>query len=152
MGTGIPLGYMLARSRRIFKYQMAAEFRNKEIDLSFEQFVILKILNSNAEFIQQDLADLLQKDKSIIVRHINCLLDHQFVVRITNKEDKRKKNLALTHNGIEILNRMNELAVDVSNKLLSGVTEHELEIFKDVLTKIQENGDTGEEIYNCGNK
>ena len=152
MVTSIPLGYMLGRSRRVFKYQMAAEFRNKEIDLSFEQFVILKLLNSNAEFIQQDLADRLQRDKSIIVRHINCLLEHQFVVRITNKEDKRKKNLALTNNGIEILNRMNAVAVDVSNKLLSGVTEHELEIFKYVLTKIQDNGDTDEEMYNCGNK
>jgi len=131
---------------------MAAEFRNKEIGLSFEQFVILKLLNSNAEFIQQDLADLLQKDKSIIVRHINCLLDHQFVVRLTNKEDKRKKNLTLTNKGIEILNRMNELAVEVSNKLLSGVTESEIEIFKHVLTKIQENGDTEEEIFNCVKK
>ena len=152
MGSGIPLGYMLSRSRRVFKHQMAAEFRNKEIGLSFEQFVILKLLNSNAEFIQQDLADLLQKDKSIIVRHINCLLDHQFVVRLTNKEDKRKKNLTLTNKGIEILNRMNELAVEVSNKLLSGVTESEIEIFKHVLTKIQENGDTEEEIFNCVKK
>ena len=141
MGSGIPLGYMLSRSRRVFKHQMAAE-----------QFVILKLLNSNAEFIQQDLADLLQKDKSIIVRHINCLLDHQFVVRLTNKEDKRKKNLTLTNKGIEILNRMNELAVEVSNKLLSGVTESEIEIFKHVLTKIQENGDTEEEIFNCVKK
>ena len=145
------MGYMLSRSRRVFKHQMAAEFRNKEIGLSFEQFVILKLLNSNAEFIQQDLADLLQKDKSIIVRHINCLLEHQFVGRITNKDDKRKKNLTLTKTGVEILNRMNEVAVDVSNKLLSGVTQNELEIFENVLTKIQENGDAEEEIYGCGN-
>jgi len=129
---------------------MAAEFKNKEIDLTFEQFVILKLLKSNAEFIQQDLADWLQKDKSIIVRHINCLLEHQFVVRITNKEDKRKKNLTLTKNGVEILNLMNEVAVDVSNKLLSGVTQNELEIFENVLTKIQENGGIEEEIYICG--
>ena len=152
MRTGIPLGYMLSRSRRVFKHQMAAEFKNKEIDLTFEQFVILKLLNSNAGFIQQDLADRLQKDKSIMVRHINCLLEHQFVVRTTNKEDKRKKNLTLTKNGVKILNRMDEVAVDVSNKLLSGISQKELEIFENVLTKIQENGDIEEEIYNCGNK
>jgi len=152
MGTGIPLGYMLSRSRRVFKHQMATEFRNKEIELSFEQFFILKLLNANAEFIQQDLADRLQKDKSIIVRHINCLLEHQFVGRITNMEDKRKKNLTLTKSGVEILNRMNEVAVDVSNKLLSGITESELEIFKFVLTRIQENSDAEEEICNFGNK
>ena len=152
MGSAIPLGYMLSRSRRVFKHQMAAEFKNKEIDLTFDQFVILKLLNSNPDLIQQDLADRLQKDKSIIVRQINCLLEHQFVVRLTNKWDMRKKNFTLTKNGVGILNLMNEIAVDVSDKLLSGVTKNEFDIFQRVLLKIQENGDIEEELYNCGNK
>ena len=152
MESGIPLGYLLSRSRRVFKHQMAAEFKNKDIDLTFEQFVILKLLNLNADLIQQDLADRLQRDKSIIVRQINCLLEHQYVVRLTNKGDKRKKNLSLSKNGIDILNRMNEISVDVSNKLLSGVTKDEFEIFQQVLLKIEANGDAEEELYNCGNK
>lgn len=152
MEPSIPLGYMLGRSRRVFKHQMASEFKNKDIDLTFEQFVILKLLNSNADFIQQDLADRLQKNKSIIVRHINCLLEHQYVVRLTNKRDKRKKNLTLTKNGFEILSQMNEITAEVSMKLLSGITGNELEIFQRVLLKIQENSDAEEELYNCGNK
>ena len=152
MGSDIPLGYMLGRSRRVFKNQMAAEFKNKEIDLTFEQFVILKLLNSNAHFIQQDLAELLQKDKSIIVRHINCLLEHQYVVRVTNNGDKRKKNLTLTKPGIDILVQMKEIAAEASKKLLSGIDESELEIFQRVLLKIQENGDLEEETYSCGIK
>ena len=152
MESGIPLGYMLSRSRRVFKHQMAAEFKNKDIDLTFEQFVILKLLNLNADLIQQDLADRLQRDKSIIVRQINCLLEHQYVVRLTNKGDKRKKNLSLSKKGIDILNLMNEISVDVSNKLLSGVTKDEFEIFQQVLLKIEANGDAEEELYNCGNK
>ena len=152
MGSGIPLGYILSRSRRVFKHQMEAEFRNKEIELTFEQYVILKLLDLNADFIQQDLADRLQKDKSIIVRHINCLLEHRYVVRLTNNGDKRKKNLSLTESGIDILNRMIEVAGDVTNKLLSGVTESELETFQQVLEKIQENGDAEDELFICGDK
>ncbi len=152
MGSDIPLGYMLSRCRRVFKHQMTIEFREKEIDLTFEQFVILKLLDSNADLIQQDLADRLQKDKSIIVRHINCLLEHQYVVRLMNNGDKRKKNLTLTSTGIEILNQMKIVAVEVTRKLLSGVTDTELEIFQHVLLKIQENGDIEEEINNYGDK
>ncbi len=146
MSSEIPLGYMLSRSRRVFKHQMASEFRNRGIDLTFEQYVILKLLDLNADFIQQDLADLLQKDKSIIVRHINCLLKYHYVVRLTNIEDKRKKNLTLTDAGMEILNRMKEVATEVTNKLISGITENELETFQRVLLKIQENGDSDEEL------
>ena len=152
MGSGIPLGYILSRSRRVFKHQMEVEFRNKEIELTFEQYVILKLLDLNADFIQQDLADRLQKDKSIIVRHINCLLEYHYVVRLTNNGDKRKKNLSLTESGTDILNRMIEVAAEVTNKLLSGVTESELEIFQRVLEKIQENGEAEEELFICGDK
>src|SRR5665648_457984 len=140
MESSKPLGYILGRSLRVFRNQLAFEFKEKEIELTFDQFVILHMLNSNCDLIQQDLANQLQKDKSIIVRQINCLLENQYVVRLTNKEDKRKKNLILTKKGFEILNQMKEIASELSGKLLSGISETELEIFRNVLGKIQENG------------
>ena len=152
MGSEIPLGYMLNRSRRVFKNQMASELREKKIDLSFEQYVILKLLHFNTNLIQQDLADRLQKDKSIIVRHINCLLEHNYVVRVTNQADQRKKNLTLTSDGVAILNQMKVIAADVTNKLLVGVSETELHIFQDVLLKIQENGDLEDDLCIVGDK
>jgi DNA-binding MarR family transcriptional regulator len=143
-----PLGYMLGRSLRVFKNQLISEFRERKIDLSFEQFIILHILNSNCKLIQQDLANYLQKDKSIIVRQIDFLLDNQLVVRLTNQSDKRKRNLILTENGIEILNQMKKIALEVSDKLLSGVSENELETFRNVLMKIQENGKVEDRLCN----
>jgi len=145
-----PLGYILGQSLRVFRNQLAFEFKDKGIELSFDQFVILHILNSDCDCIQQDLANQLQKDKSIIVRQINCLLENQFVVRLINKEDKRKKNLILTKKGFEILNQMKEIASELSTKLLTGVSENELETFRNVLRKIQKNGGAEEEFFNCG--
>ena len=144
------LGYMLGQSLRVFKNQMLSEFKEKEIELSLEQFVILSLLNSNCDLIQRDLACQLQKDKSIIVRQINCLLENQFVVRMTNKEDKRVKNLILTKKGFERLNQMKEIASEVSRKLLTGISENELEVFQNVLLKIQENGGVEDEAFFCG--
>ena len=144
------LGYMLGQSLRVFKNQMLSEFKEKEIELSLEQFVILSLLNSNCDLIQRDLACQLQKDKSIIVRQINCLLENQFFVRMTNKEDKRVKNLILTKKGFERLNQMKEIASEVSRKLLTGISENELEVFQNVLLKIQENGGVEDEAFFCG--
>ena len=141
---------MLGQSLRVFKNQMLSEFKEKEIELSLEQFVILSLLNSNCELIQRDLASQLQKDKSIIVRQINCLLENQYVVRMTNKDDKRVKNLILTKKGFERLNQMKRIASDVSAKLLNGISEFDLEIFRNVLGKIHENGGAEDESFNCG--
>jgi DNA-binding MarR family transcriptional regulator len=150
METDTPIGYLLGRGLHVFKDQMISEFREKKIELSLEQFVILHALDSNCKLIQQDLANYLQKDKSIIVRQIDCLLENQYVVRHTNEADKRKKNLILTKNGIEILVKMKEIALEVSKKLLIGVTENEFETFRNVLMKIQENGEIEEKLYNDG--
>lgn len=144
------LGYMLGQSLRVFKNQMVSEFKEMEIELTVEQFVILHLLNSNCDLIQRDLANQLQKDKSIIVRQINCLLENQYVVRLINKEDKRKKNLILTKKGFEILNQMKEISSELSDRLLSGVSDTDLEIFQKVLGKIQENGGAEDELYKCG--
>ena len=141
---------MLGQSLRVFKNQMLSEFKEKEIELTLEQFVILGLLNSNCDLIQRDLAKELQKDKSIIVRQINCLLENQFVVRLTNKDDKRVKNLILTKKGFEQLNQMKEIASEVSRKLLTGISENELEVFQNVLLKIQENGGVEDEAFFCG--
>jgi MarR family transcriptional regulator, transcriptional regulator for hemolysin len=145
-----PLGYMLGQSLRVFKSQMVSEFKKKEIELSFEQFVILHMLNSNCDLIQRDIATQLQKDKSIIVRQINGLLEKQYIVRLINKNDKRIKNLILTKKGFETLNQVKAIADEISEKLLTGIPEADLEIFRSVLLKIQENGGVEEDIFNCG--
>jgi len=140
MESNRQLGYLLNKTLRIFKSQITTEFRKQGIELTFEQFVMLRMLDANCDMIQQDLAHVLQKDKSIIVRQMNGLLFEKYVDRLTNTDDKRKKNLTLTNKGIEILKQIKIISNDLSDKLLSGVEESEYATFKKVMLKIQENG------------
>lgn len=143
-----PLGYLLGRSLRVFKGQVAEEVKRMDFELSLEQYVILYMINSSCDLIQQDLANHLQKDKSLIVRQINGLIEKQYLVRHTNKEDKRKKNLILTSKGLEMMNQMTGLVMTVSRKLLSGVSDSDYSTFRSVLNKIQENGGSVEDFLN----
>lgn len=143
-----PLGYLLGLPFRVFINQVAAEFRNREIELTFEQFVMLRLIHEDESIIQQDITNRLQKDKSLIVRQMNDLFILNLVVSQTNRQDKRKKNLALTPEGIETMNRLSDLVLDVSNKLLTGVDENDYLAFRRVLNKIQENGSSAEESEN----
>lgn len=145
-----PIGYLLSQTLKVYRNQMASEFKNRKTGITFEQFIILHLLHSNCNIIQQDLANHMQKDKSIIVRQINGLLEKKYVTRITNTDDKRKKNLILTDAGTELLKSMKAIAFEVSEKLLSGVTEDDVEIFRRVLNKISSNGClNNEEVLKC---
>ena len=141
-----PLGYLLGRSLRVFKGQVAEEVKSMDFELSLEQYVILYMINSSCDLIQQDLANHLQKDKSLIVRQIDGLIEKQYLVRLANKEDKRKKNLILTPAGLKMMNQMTELVMMVSRKLLSGVSDSDYATFRSVLNKIQENGGSVEDF------
>jgi DNA-binding MarR family transcriptional regulator len=71
-------------------------------------------------------------------------------VRLTNKNDKRIKNLILTKKGFDILNRVKIIADEVSKKLLTGISDADLAIFRNVLMRIHENGGIEEDYFNCG--
>lgn len=140
MESNKQLGYLLNKTFRVYRSQLISELRKGGIELSFEQYVMLKMMVSNCDMIQQDLADILQKDKSIIVRQINGLIDDKIVDRVINTDDKRKKNLTLTNKGLELTNQLKTISSDLYNKLLTGISESEYTTFKKVSLRIQENG------------
>ena len=145
-----PVPYMIGQTMRAYKNRLMAEFKDHQIELGFELFVTLHFLNSEDEDpTQQDLAEHLQKDKSFILRQINTLIDKQYVIRIQDQNDKRKKKLILTGKGQETLTFVQQIGKNVEKKLLAGINQESLSTFRNVLKKIQTNAGFEEELCNC---
>jgi DNA-binding MarR family transcriptional regulator len=147
MNLETPLGYLLCRARRAYKNKLMMRYKENNIELSLDQFIILHQVGLNEEVTQQELADYLQKDKSIVLRQISALIDKEYVIRFYDKKDKRKKNLLITSEGYKVLEISREVAKSVSGELLSGVRPQELHVFEVVMNKIQKNG--GFEVGVC---
>ncbi|MBN1924422.1 MAG: winged helix-turn-helix transcriptional regulator [Prolixibacteraceae bacterium] len=147
MNLETPLGYLLCRARRAYKNKLMMRYKENNIELSLDQFIILHQVGLNEEVTQQELADYLQKDKSIVLRQISALIDREYVIRSYDKKDKRKKNLLITSKGYKVLEISREVAKSVSGELLSGVRPQELHVFEVVMNKIQKNG--GFEVGVC---
>ena len=124
-------------------------FKENDIDITFEQFAILNSLNLGKDFTQQDLANQMQKDKSIILRQINSLLDKNYIERTRDEKDKRKKTLILTAEGFNTLTKTRKLGQKVLDELLHGINKDELSVFRHVLEKIQENSEPNESNCHC---
>jgi MarR family transcriptional regulator, transcriptional regulator for hemolysin len=106
-------------------------------------------LYSEKDFTQQDLANQMQKNKSIILRQINSLLDKNYVERTTDDKDKRKKTLILTEKGISTLNQTRKLGNEVLDELFLGISENELSVFRHVLEKLMENSESHDSNCQC---
>jgi len=145
-----PVPYLLGLTLKSYKNRLTAEFREHQLELGFEQFVTLHFLSSEDEDpTQQDLANHLQKDKSSILRQINTLIDREYVIRIQDRQDKRKKKLILTGKGHETLAFMRHIGKDVEEELLSGIAPESLSTFREVMKKIQANAGFDDEFCRC---
>ncbi|MGQ8337017.1 MarR family winged helix-turn-helix transcriptional regulator [Sunxiuqinia sp. A32] len=144
-----PLGYLLGKTLRIYKNRLTSNLREADIEISFQEFIILHKINEKYDLTQQDLANHFQKDKSFILRLINNLIEKRFVVRLPDNEDKRKKNLIMTQKGIEVLEQTKEVVNNLSDELLSGISNEDLYTFQKVLKKIEENSGLDDPSCNC---
>lgn len=149
MSTEQPLCHLLGQTVRIYKNKLFAMFKENDIEITFEQFAILNLLYSEKDFTQQDLANQMQKNKSIILRQINSLLDKNYVERTTDDKDKRKKTLILTEKGISTLNQTRKLGNEVLDELFLGISENELSVFRHVLEKLMENSESHDSNCQC---
>jgi MarR family transcriptional regulator, transcriptional regulator for hemolysin len=145
MRSNKPLTYLLGQTMTLVKFKLVSKFKDNNLDLSFEHFAMMHFINEKEPRTQQDMANHFLRDKSIILRQVNTLIELQYVVRTIDKDDKRKKNLMLTEKGQKLLQRSKKLSREVSSELLNGITEEELAHFENVISKIQMN--TG--FYEC---
>jgi DNA-binding MarR family transcriptional regulator len=133
------LTYLLGQTMKLVKFRLGEKFKEKKIELNAEQYIAMHYINENNSPTQQDLANHFMRDKSIVLRQMNTLIDLDYVERKQDEHDKRKKNLHLTAKGKEFLELTRELSVEISEELLKDVSAKELANFENVLFKIQQN-------------
>ncbi len=149
METNKPLLYLLGQTMNLAKLKLLAKFKENGLELSMEQFIMLHFINEKEDLTQQDMADHFFKDKSLIMRQTNVLIELRYVARMQDKEDKRKKNLILTKKGYDVLEFAKKISNQVSRDLLNGVAPEELLHFENVMSKIQENTGQMDHPSNC---
>lgn len=108
-------------------------FRESGNDLSMEYYILLNILYDKDDIIQHDLASIMNKDKSAILRQIDVLEQKKLVVRITDGGDRRKKTIVLTKDGMKKVATLRKIEADIFNNLLKDVSGADLKIFESVL-------------------
>ena len=105
--------------------------------LSMEYFFLLNILYGRDDVIQQDLANIMKKDKSGILRQIDLLEKMKLVVRIPDTDDRRRKAIVLTKAGVKKVEKFRQIEADIFNALLEGIAQKDLDVFDSVLDKMK---------------
>ena len=101
-----------------------------KLKITREQFKLLNAISQNKEeVIQKDMADLIGKDKSTILRLIDSLETKELVRRVADTKDRRKNYLMVTKKGEELIKQYENIFSAIFEELQQGLNESELNTF-----------------------
>lgn len=130
--TGCRMAYVVKEIVRSLKKR----FVDEDIDLTIEQFFILNILDNEDGLILQELAEIVDRDKSAVLRHIDGLEQHHFVTRVQDELDKRRKILLITKPGMKVLEKARAVDQQLDKEINAEVENIETKEFEDALAKM----------------
>lgn len=133
------LFFLIKWTARKIKRQLNCKFTQSGHNITSEQWRILKCLQHEDGQRQQDLADLVHKDKTSITRIIDSMEKRDLVVRIPDKSDRRQKLAYLTNKGKRSLEEMGKIFQKILLETQEGIEPEKIEICMDVLKKINRN-------------
>jgi DNA-binding MarR family transcriptional regulator len=77
----------------------------------------------------KELAEAMNVSRANITNMLNVLIRKKLVVQISDKEDKRRKRLSLTSQGIELIEKLEKLRYTYNKKMLSQFSNEEKKQF-----------------------
>jgi len=121
-----------------FGFLVQKAFGEQGLDLSKEQWSVLKRLHTNDGQPQNDLAFITHRDKASMNRLINTMEAKDLVVRKTDENDRRVNRIFLTDFGKEIIKKVQPIMYDLIPAVQESLTPEEIENLIETLQKVKQ--------------
>lgn len=109
------------------------------INITPEQYLVLDILWEKQSLSQQNIADIIQKDKNSVTKIIDSLEKKNLVRRVTDKNDRRINKIELTDEAFALEKITTEVAINFMNDVVKDIDTKDLDTFVNVMRQLKNN-------------
>jgi len=134
-----PLGMAFGSIKDVIPKLMTYRLKQAKVPYTFDQMIVILIVN-HCPKAQQEIACIMRRDKSVILRMIDLLEKDGLLTRIPDADDRRRNNLVLTEHGSSYVKIYNKIERELTKDLLVGLSKSEIESFYKVIDHIREKG------------
>lgn len=131
--------YTLERAIKSYRQYAQHHITAAGIDITIDQWLLLKAIQENPGTPQNELAKAVFKDMASVTRMIELMVTKGFLVRSINGSDRRRSVLELTERGLHTLTVIQPVIETNRNSALNTLSKDELIILEDLLSRITEN-------------
>ena len=118
--------------------ELVSQRIGSKVDLSHEQFVILRLLYTKQMMSQHTITHKLHREQSLVSRWIKKLRRLDYVKSQTSPVDMRRKDLLLTERGLELVRQINEARISLLEVRAQKLTVDEQALFATLLAKLSD--------------
>ena len=134
--------FVLDRTARRVKQFAQSSFSNHGIDLTVDQWSVIKTLYEHEDLTHKDLADLCGKDQPTMTRIIDLLIKKGYVMRVEHPTDRRCLHIQLTNTGKDQAKTLAPMVKEFRMKAWENLTDEDFEHFTRILNTIYNNLET----------
>ncbi|WP_261816962.1 MarR family winged helix-turn-helix transcriptional regulator [Vibrio gallicus] len=104
--------------------------------ISLEMFGAIKVLNTHGQMTQQELSDLLLRNRSVTKRLVDNAIKLNLIAASKSETNKKVKLLALTDEGQAVMLKCSPIVNDISQQFQSSLTKDESQQLTQLLAKL----------------
>ncbi|TWW01594.1 MarR family winged helix-turn-helix transcriptional regulator [Chitinophaga pinensis] len=116
------LGEVVSNLRDAMRHFVQRRLREQNIDLTFEMLQVINTLSEKGEINQQEIANLLNKDKTSITYLLDNLSKRGLVRRVEDPADRRNKIIHMTDAGRKITDLLTPIVEELHEKASTGLS------------------------------
>lgn len=105
-------------------------------DLTLKEFSVLLRIRFQGVATQHDLVELFKVSGAYIAKLLRKFEDNGYIARKEDPENRRKKLVKLTDDGIKKTDELIEFIQNWEDKVTAGISEDEIKTLKEILFKI----------------
>ncbi|WPQ61624.1 MarR family transcriptional regulator [Chitinophaga sancti] len=125
--------------RNTLRQYISVRIREEEMDITFELLEILAYLNKKDGINQQEIADIMLKDKSSMTYQIDGLVKRDLVKRMEDENDRRNKLIFLTEKGKDLQQTMQGWVAGLYDKSMEGIDAGTIDMALAMVQKMHTN-------------
>ena len=119
--------------------KVAKNVFRQNFEISYSEFLILMILESDNSVSQKDIADHLNQTEAVVSRHVDSLVQRGFLNRTEDKKNRRKNILEITQKASLEMEKAYKILILHSENLFENIDKENRENLNNLLNLMIEN-------------
>ncbi len=131
--------YGLEKAIKTYRQFAQRNISNAGLDVTIDQWLVLKTFQENPEATQQELAATVFKDFASVTRMIELLVTKGYLTRSFHATDRRRFCLTITETGKEMIETLQPVILSNRQTALNGIPQADITMLNRVLHQIIDN-------------